>query len=180
MEQVTNEDLDYILLRMKKEKTMGDEDEGGNFGMGFSVCIPEEFEQADGESASNLFWSEKRPGVILTSLKREEGVTFQFLNEEIEGKALLDCRKIVKQLIEQIDRRCVFYSEGEESEAVWFDYKSFAENKIVYNLVFLFQAGPRKVLGTFFCLFEEYDKWKPRILKMLKTIKTKEETDERL
>lgn len=180
MEQVTNDDLDFILLRMKKEKFTEDGDKEGNFGMGFSVRIPEEFKRADGENTSDIFWSEKRPEVILTSSKREEGLTFQLLNEEMDGEALLDCRKIVKQLIEQIDGRCVFYDMGEKSEAVWFDYKSFAENEVVYNLVFLFQTGQRKILGTFFCLFKEYDKWKPIILNMLETIQTKEEIDERL
>ncbi|MBD5462382.1 MAG: hypothetical protein HDR24_04890 [Lachnospiraceae bacterium] len=187
MEQVSNDDFDFILLRMKKKFTVKPEKkgrenggEGQDFGMGFSLRVPEEFERADAKRASCLFWSEKRPPVILTTSKGREGLTFQFFNGEVEGESLLECSKMIKQLIEQLDGRCVFYSAGEESETVWFDYKSFAENECVYNLVFLFQTSTRKVLGTFFCLFEEYDKWKPQVLKLLKTIKTKEEVHEGL
>lgn len=189
MEQVTNDDFDFLLIQMKKkfnvksgeeQNSMEDEYKEWNFGMGFSVQTPGEFEQTDQETAAEIYWSEKRPKIILTTPEREKGLTFQFLNEEIAGKVLPECGKIVKQLIEQMDERCVFYSMGEESGAVWFDYKSFAKNEAVYNLIFLFQTGKKKVLGTFFCVFEVYDKWKPMVLKILKTIKLKEETDERL
>lgn len=189
MEQVTNDDLDFICLLMKrklnvksgeKQKKIEDGFIEHDFGMGFSIQLPSEFEQADEESASEIYWSERRPPMILTTPERESGLTFQFLNEEIGDGALTDCRKAVKQLIEQIDARCVFYSMGEAIEAAWFDYKSFAKNEAVYNLVFLFQAGQRKILGTFFCIFEAYDKWKPVVLKIMETVRTKEETDERL
>lgn len=189
MEQVTNNDFDFLLIHYKKkfdkklkqkinltEEMWKEQD----FGMGFSVQIPREFEQADKESASAVFWSERRPMIILTTLKREEGFTFQFLDDEIAEATLLDCRESLQQLIEKVDERCVFYNAGEEAGAVWFDYKSFAKNEAVYNLVFLFQSDGRKVLGTFFCIFEAYDKWKPMVLKMLGTVNTKGKNDERL
>lgn len=189
MEQVTYDDLDYFLNRMKRkfdagagkrQKSIEDAYKEQDFGMGFTVRVPGEFEQADEESASEIYWSEKRPLIILTTPEREKGLTFQFLNEESAGKGLTDCRETVKQLAGQMDERCVFYSVGEQAGAVWFDYKSFAKEQAVYNMVFLFQADERKVLGTFYCIFETYDKWKPVVLKMLETLKTKEETDERL
>lgn len=189
MERVTYEDFDFFLNQMKtkfnegagnEQKFIEDAYKEQDCGMGFSVRIPEEFEQADKENAAEIFWSEKRPAVIYITPKREEGITFQFLDDEIGENALSDCKKIVKQLIERIDERCVFYSMGEESGSVWFDYKSFAKNETVYNMVFLFRAGGRKILGTFYCIFESYDKWKPMILEMLETIRTKEGTDERL
>lgn len=189
MEQVTNDDFDFLLIHYKKKFNQKSEKKikyteemwkEQDFGMGFSVQIPSEFEQADEESASAVFWSERRPKIILTTLKREEGFTFQFLNDEIAEETLLDCRNKIQQMIEKVDERCVFYNAGEEAEAVWFDYKSFAKNEAVYNLVFLFQADGRKVLGTFFCIFEAYDKWRPMVLKMLGTVKTKGETNERL
>ncbi len=189
MEQVTYDDLDYFLNQMKRKfdagagkrsKSIEDTYREQDFGMGFSVRVPGEFEQADKESASEIYWSEKRPLIILTTPEREEGLTFQFLNEELADRGLPGCRETVKRLVEQMDERCVFYSVGEQAGAVWFDYKSFAKDQAVYNMVFLFQAGERKVLGTFYCIFETYDKWKPAVLEMLEAIKMKEETDERL
>ncbi|GFI03493.1 hypothetical protein IMSAGC005_02330 [Lachnospiraceae bacterium] len=188
MEQVLYGDLDLFLIQMKKRFGKGTEN-GQKFledtyqedyGMGFSIQIPKEFEQADAQSAAAVFWSEKRPPVILITPKREEGLTFQFLSEEMAGETLSGCRRRIKQLTEQIDERCVYYDMGEETGTAWFDYKSFAKSRTVYNLIFLFQAGGKKILGTFYCIFEKYDIWKPMILKMLSTIRTKEEIDERL
>ena len=187
MEQVSNDDFDFLLLRMQKKfplKTGKEKKEEGeqwqDFGMDFSIRIPEGFKRAEEEKVSAIFQSEKRPAVILTAREGKEGFTFQFLSREMEGESLSHCKERIKQIIGQLDERWVFYSQGELSGTVWFDYKSFAEKERVYNLVFLFQTGSRKVLGTFFCLFEEYDRWKPRVLKLLETIRTKEEVHERL
>lgn len=93
MEQVLYGDLDLFLIQMKKRFGKGTEN-GQKFledtyqedyGMGFSIQIPKEFEQADAQSAAAVFWSEKRPPVILITPKREEGLTFQFLSEEMAG-----------------------------------------------------------------------------------------------
>ncbi len=106
MEQVLYGDLDLFLIQMKKRFGKGMEN-GQKFledtyqedyGMGFSIQIPKEFEQADAQSAAAVFWSEKRPPVILITPKREEGLTFQFLSEEMAGETLSDCRQRIKQL----------------------------------------------------------------------------------
>ncbi len=81
--------------------------------------------------------------------------------------------------MEGIDNRVVFYDQGEEKGVLWFDYKGFAGKEATYNLVFLFQAKERKALGSFFCPFEAYDRWRPVVLEVLNTIE-KEETDERI
>ena len=74
----------------------------------------------------------------------------------------------------RLDRKNVFYEEGQVSGSLpvlWFDYKSFAADERVYNLMFLFRAGERLLLGTFFCVFRDYDRWKPEVLRVLKTVR---------
>ena len=61
--------------------------------------------------------------------------------------------------------------EGSAVKAYWLEYKSFAADVRVYNVLFIFCAGSKEILGTFFCRFEEYEQWKPVIWEMMRTIK---------
>ena len=53
-----------------------------------------------------------------------------------------------------------------------------AGDERVYNVLFFFQAGDRNILGTFYCLFEEYDRWKPMVWEMMQSIEVS--VDERI
>lgn len=182
MERIKNDDFDFLLLQMKRKlakdnadgKLKADTGNRQDFGLGFTLQLPEGVEQADDKTASEIFWSEKRPDVILTSKNRKAGFTFQLMEDETPEESLVCSREKIKQLVGKIDERTVFYDMGETKEALWFEYKSFAGRTVVYNILFLFQAGEGKILGTFYCIFEKYDKWKPEVLKILETIRTKE------
>lgn len=180
MERMGNGDFDLLRVRMEKrfrmaEKEIGtDENREQISGMDFSVSLSPNLAQT-GEEAAEVFWSRKRPPVIFLTQERTAGLTFQPLHEELDAGALIPSRERVRRITEQIDERTVLYDTGEEGRAVWFDYKSFAGKEAVYNMTFLFQAGQRKILGTFFCAFGAYDKWKPAVLGMMDSIKTQEE-----
>ncbi|WP_277406924.1 hypothetical protein [Lacrimispora xylanisolvens] len=50
-------------------------------------------------------------------------------------------RERIRQILKQADGKNVFYDQGTISGTVpvlWFDYKSFAADERVYNMMFLF------------------------------------------
>lgn len=179
MEQVTNDDFDYFMIQIKKKifkRQVGMEEDlpmstliKRNFGLGFEILIPQEFDVADEHAAARIFWSEKRSPNIMINKKENIGFTFQML-EDVGKKTIGEIRETIRKLLEQIDERIVFYDQGKEKSILWFEYKGFARNKVTYNMVFLFQAGTGKVLGSFFCPFEEYDRWKPVVIEILNTV----------
>lgn len=180
MERIETGDFDFLRIRMEKKFSGADgkadesQDREAVPDMGFSILLPPGFVRAEKEEAAEVYWSQKRPPVIFRTEDERAGITFQLLHEETAGKALLAVRDEIMQIIGQMDKRTVFYDMGERAGVLWFDYKSFAGNEAVYNLVFLFQTGKRIILGTFYCIFEIYDIWRSEILEMTGTIKRKE------
>lgn len=186
MKQVTNEDFDQYLLQMEKILESEEEDRFGlkeyDFGLGFRIELPHEFTAAGKEEAAGVFLSEQRPSAVLFTKGKTEGITFQIVEEgQTDTEPWVYIEKI-RDIIEQIDNRTVFYQTGDENavRASWMEYKSFASKERIYNMVFLFQAKERMILGTFYCLFRDYGRWKPAMLHTLKTIKTEETEDERI
>lgn len=84
----------------------------------------------------------------------------------------------VRQRLERLDERIVCYGSGTEEGRAgvrWLEYKSFAADGRVYNVLFLFRAGGCDRLGTFYCPYEEYGGWKPVVWEIMRTIE--EEND---
>ena len=184
MERIDGEDIDYFLLQIEEvfNEAADRENDDGEWMIfsGFRIWVPKIFSLADQESASEIFWSEYRPDIMLFTDKKTEGVTLQTLG----GMGIIGAGgghpiESVKQLLETIDDRNVYYDMGVTDGNVkiyWIEYKSFAGEERVYNLLFLFQTEAGDILGTFYCIFEEYEKWKPIAWEMIQSIR--EEPDE--
>lgn len=185
MERIDGEDIDYFLLQMEAmfNEAPEQEKEDGEWKKfsGYSIWIPKIFRPADQESAMEMFWSDYRPDIMFFTENKTEGVTLQTL----DGAGIVGADggdhliESVKRLLEVIDDRIVYYDTGVADGNVkvyWIEYKSFAGEERVYNLLFLFQTGAGEVLGTFYCPFEEYEKWKPIAWEMIQSIR--EEPDE--
>lgn len=183
MERIGEHDFDLFLLQMEqtflKEKGSSNkvsvgESQSTSFSKDFSVHIPPEFHKADPAIAKTLFWSKRRPSILYDTADHTAGITFREL-EDTKEESLFALRASVKQTLMQIDHRTVFYGQGEENNIYWMEYKSFAAKERLYHLLFLFCTGDTYWMGTCYCTFEGYEEWRPKLLAMLRTIKTKEE-----
>ena len=79
----------------------------------------------------------------------------------------------IRAALARLDGRTVFYNAGREetgAEVRWLEYKSFAADGRVYNLLFLFRCGDREILGQYFCAFEEYDRLKPLAWEIMRSV----------
>ncbi|WP_024292939.1 hypothetical protein [Lacrimispora indolis] len=195
MEEVHDDDIDKVFLQIKKElkrikpkaKRRGGEPSGWPefYGPGFVLKIPGGFEEIGKEKAASVFFSKNRPEMFLLNPHEHAGLTFQTARLE-GGKAVIDLeaeRERICQILKQADGKNVFYDQGNVSgkrPVLWFDYKSFAADERVYNMMFLFLSEEKLIIGTFYCIFKDYDRWKPKILTMLGTIQTEEEEHERI
>lgn len=195
MEEVKDDDIDKVFLQIQKEmqkikpetKERGRESSGWPefYGPGFLLKIPAGFEEIRREKAASVFFSKNRPDMVLVNSHEHAGLTFQAARLE-NGKAVMnleDERERMRQILKRADEKNVFYDQGNVSgniPALWFDYKSFAADERVYNMMFLFLSEGKLIIGTFYCIFQDYDRWRPKILNMLGTIQTEEEERERI
>lgn len=195
MEEVKDDDVDKLFLQIQKElqkikpetnepdKELADWSEF--HGLGFALKIPVGFVELGREKAAAVFSSKNRPQIVLSNPHEYAGLTFQRARLE-HGKSALDLGDEgdqIRQILKQSDEKNVFYDQGNVSgdiPVLWFDYKSFAADERVYNLMFLFLSSGKLIIGTFYCIFKDYDRWKSKILKMLETIQAEEGECERI
>ena len=177
MEKIEGEDYDILLLQVKKQliPTLKEEEDRrkADTGMGFVFPLPETFHRASEEERESIFWSAQRPEVVFLTENKQAGISFQLLEEWKEKKPEEGLEE-VRQVLEKLDQRIVFYEQGERGEGIpvfWMDYKSFAKRESVYHLAFLFSHKGKMVLGNFFCLFAQYGTWKKEILELLDQIR---------
>lgn len=189
MEKANSQDMDWMLqvmLRMygrdgnKAENRMGED--RVFHGPGFCMERMEGFQETEEDAAGSVFLSGYRPKKLFASPGRHAGFSFQTLNtEEIpESENMENLREKLRHILMRSDRKTVFYEKGQASgdiPVLWFDYKSFAADGRVYNLMFFFRAGENLILGTFHCMFQDYDRWKPEVLRVLRTVREESEDE---
>lgn len=180
MDRVNGGDIDYILLQAERQfrtkpKIKAEIGTRQQI-MGFSICIPESMILLDKEKAAKIFWSQDRPEICFFSEYDMAGMTFQILEgTELLGKECSDNpMERIKEVLYKLDDRTVCYDMGEiqsEEKVYWIEYKSFAVDMRVYNLIFLYKMKEKEILGQFFCPFEKYDEWKPTLWEIIRSIK---------
>lgn len=172
MERIDENDVDCFLQQMEQVFAVRQDrekqaEEWRHF-PDFDIWIPEVFHPADSEAAAEIFWSEQTPDLLLAQ-GNAAGMTLQ----EAAGGQAPDSMEDIRRMLERIDDRTVCYGSGEEADGRvrWLEYKSFAADSRIYNVLFTFGAGEKEMLGTFYCPFEEYGQWKPVIWEIMRTIK---------
>ncbi|MDW2800128.1 hypothetical protein RZO55_21375 [Clostridium boliviensis] len=148
--------------------------------IGFALDVPAGFLEADREKSTLIYFSKNRPDLVLIYPSAHAGLTFQtgILENKTYAMDLYHERERMCQILSQADGKNVFYDQGNVTgnlPVVWFDYKSFAGAERVYNMMFLILSNGKLIIGSFNCIFKDYEKWRPVILKMLKTIQTEED-----
>ena len=87
--------------------------------------------------------------------KRCAGFTFQALEAEADLPVddMEKAGNTAREVLRRADVKTVFYEQGQAlaGRVHWFDYKSFAKDGAVYNLMFLFPAETKVMMGTFYC-----------------------------
>ena len=174
MERISEEDVDCFLQQMKRlseaDSAIDMRQEERRHFQDFCIWIPEVFRQTEIENAEEIFWSERLPDVVFLNEDKTAGITLQKFEDARTRVSMTG----IRQMLEKLDDRIVFYDTGMETDGIkvhWLEYKSFAADVRVYNVLFIFCAGSKEILGTFFCRFEEYEQWKPVIWEMMRTIK---------
>lgn len=185
MKPVNDTDIDKLFLLLRKElnrkKRKEYEETGGMlfYGNGFRIELADGFEEAGKERKAAVFHSKNRPDTVFIHSQENAGITFQTVDtgSGLWEADLESARDEICRILQQADRRTVIYDTGEVYEGsliLWFDYKSFAADEVIYNMMFLFPANGKLTVGTFYCTFADYAKWKPVVITMLRTVRMEE------
>lgn len=131
--------------------------------------LPKYFTAVSGDETAKGYLFSNHPEIIYTSGCGTVNFTF----DRIERQDTQQIRADFLDLLRQRYPQNTIYDVGQDDN--WFDYKSFAADSDIYNLLFIFSYGDKSVVGTFKCAFRYYADWKHYVLKMLETIQYKAE-----
>lgn len=140
-----------------------------------SIRLPKYFYVKTGDETTSGYLIKHHPEIIFISGCGTVNFTF----DRIEREDSQQIRKKIIDLMRQRYPQNMIYDLGkgklkeQEQEFYWFDYKSFAIDSDIYNLLFIFPYYDKTVIGTFKCAFRNYADWKHYVLKMIATIEYK-------
>ncbi|MBS6811477.1 MULTISPECIES: hypothetical protein [Bacillota] len=157
--------LDYQIKIRNKTVVLADREIYPNI----TMRLPKFFAVKKGEEIESGYLIRNHPEMIFTSACGTVNFTF----DTIMVANILQIRKELIDLMGQRYPQNTIYEQGIERELCWFDYKSFAADADVYNMMFLFPYQEKTVIGSFKCAFCDYMQWKYYVLKMLETIEEK-------
>ncbi len=182
MKKAENNDVDCMLCFFRQEAEKGQETvkrengESTRMETGGEICfvVPGVFVKNRKEDTAHKYLYECRPEILYQEMAGKCDFLFQTVDRQ-SGK-LEECLEAAKRALRCNDEKIIWYGSGEADagtgRAGWFEFKSFAESEEIYNMIFMAETETQRVYGAFHCIFEEYDKWKPIVIRMLENMQT--------
>ena len=139
------------------------------------IMLPSFFGPLDPKSVEIKYPSNHRPPIILSEKSESINFTLNLLQQPLSNEHVREVAKFFKQIIRKTNPANVFFSEdvitAQECEIAYFEYKSYAIDQDVYNLVYVLPIDHLTLLGTFNCRFVDSKTWQPIVVEVLKTCK---------
>ena len=140
-----------------------------------SIFLPEGFITMPAKIAKVKYPSEYRPQVIKTDDAGIVNMTFNLFNRPIKPGQIVGACDTLKKGIRNMNPANIFYEERtlefEDTVCHCFDYKSYAMDSPIYNIVYVTSIGGIVLQGSFNCLFKEMNDWREAAFQMIGTIK---------
>ncbi|GHU60234.1 hypothetical protein FACS1894171_0870 [Clostridia bacterium] len=147
------------------------------FAYGFSMVVPEKFEEMPREIARRIFPYEDRPEIILSDGGFRTCLAFNKTERPAGG--LEDRSSSFRGYIKRICPAAVFFSNGiyrlpDGVDVAHYDYRYPAADDDLYDLTFFTDFMDTELLGWFICPAESKDKWEPLIREIIQTLQIEE------
>lgn len=141
-----------------------------------SILLPKEFHQMNERTAKEKYSAEARPSVIWTNSDNTIDFTLNLTDEPLRTVQLPLMRATMKDAIGKVHPSTMFFDDGrienENRVIEFFDFKSFALEGLVYNIMFFTPVSGKLLIGTFNCTFVLFKDWKPAVLQVMESVHT--------
>ena len=139
-----------------------------------SIMIPERFGIMDAAKAKIKYPSENRPQLIYSDASCRINLLFNLMDEPLQETEILNRMLDYRAVIKRTNPANVFYEwkilKRNEGKVGYFDYKSYAIDDDIYNIMFVTNVQDKLLLGAFNCPLTHKKDWKLLVLQMLNTI----------
>lgn len=123
--------------------------------------------------------SSNRPQIIKTDETGSINITLNKIDNDLQEEWVKELTDTMKLIIKKTNPANVFFSDGVEivdnKNIGYFEFKSSAIDDFIYNIMFFFELDGKTIMGTFCCLYKEYENWRDIAFQVIKTIRVKKE-----
>lgn len=139
-----------------------------------SIMLPVNFVSMPEKMAKIKYPSESRPQIIKTDYSGAVNFTFNLFDTAICPNQIQGACDTMKKIIKNMNPAYIFYEQKTEecrnTVCSFFDYKSYAMDAHVYNLVYVTSIGGKVMQGTFNCRFQDMEQWKNAAIQVKNSI----------
>lgn len=149
-----------------------------------SLCLPGNYSIMTESILRLKYPSEYRPQIIYTMEDKKTDFTFNWFSREIKGSESKLAARQFKEILRRTNPALLFYDMQEEmvplaqdrqAALTWFDYKSYAIDGQVYNIMYVMPLAKGMLQGTMNCDFAQRDDWKRATLLVMQSIREGDE-----
>ncbi|MBW6409684.1 hypothetical protein [Clostridium weizhouense] len=138
------------------------------------MYIPNTFEDMPMEARKLKYPSESRPEIIKCNEDGSIAITLNFIDSPLDEEHVEELKNGMKMVIRKTNPANVFYEDGvlevDSKNIGFFDFKSYAIDDSLYNIMFFLEFEEKTLMGTFCCRYREYKEWRDIIFEVLKKI----------
>ena len=144
------------------------------------ILLPTNFSDMPIEIAKEKYPSEERPQCIKTDSSTMIDIGISLHDEiPIAENSIADVIEDMKYVLKKTNPAMEFYESGieelEDFNIGWMDYKSFAIDDQMYNIMFVASVKGKMLHGVFNCGYSAHVEWRDRGLQIIKSIRFNKE-----
>ncbi|AOR25101.1 hypothetical protein [Clostridium taeniosporum] len=146
------------------------------------IYIPKDFDDMSLAARKLKYPSENRPEIIKCNEKGNICITLNIIDSPLDEEHVEELKNGMKMIIKKTNPANVFYEDGvlkvHSKNIGFFDFKSYAIDDSLYNLMFFLEFKEKTLMGTFSCLYKECEEWRDIAFQVIKTIRIIKQGDE--
>ena len=143
------------------------------------IYIPKDFEDMPLEARKFKYPSESRPEIIKSSENGSIAITLNIIDSPLDEERVEELKDGMKMIIRKTNPANVFYEDGvlevDSKNIGYFEFKSSAIDDFLYNLMFFLEFEEKTLMGTFSCVYKDYEDWRDVAFKVINTVKVVKE-----
>jgi hypothetical protein len=143
------------------------------------LYIPKDFEDMAQNLREIKYPSSQRPQIIKTDETGSINITLNPIDNDLEEQWVKELTDGMKMIIKKTNPANVFFTDGVEvvdgKNIGYFEFKSSSIDDFIYNIMFFFELEGKTVMGTFSCIYKEYENWREIAFQVIKTIRVKKQ-----
>ncbi|WP_297423986.1 hypothetical protein [Clostridium sp.] len=145
------------------------------FGDKLKIYISNNFEDMPLEMRQIKYPSDNRPEVIRSNEEGSIAITLNIIDSPLDEERVEELKNGMMMIIKNTNPANIFFDDGvievNSKNIGYFEFKSYAIDDSLYNVMFFLEFEEKTLMGTFTCLYKDYEEWRDVAFQVINTIR---------